>query len=200
VVIPRLCRHIIENVHLRHYMRRASTRLLRYYSTLIFRPVDHKFSMVLNGEVNGHASWQGVSLAELPKSHTFTANLPPDPLIPSPQASKEAPQQRLRVSRQVLSALFTWVAPENNENPQLLATSWKALRDLGLRADEAESNDFLALMSGNRIYDEHYPWGIYLVFVLMSAKLWGLAIRRLGISTRGWKGIFIVRGNQSLHK
>jgi serine/tyrosine/threonine adenylyltransferase len=116
-------------------------------------------SSLTNGDANGHPTWQGVSLADLPKSHTFTDNLPPDPAIPSPEASKEAPPQRLRVSRQVNSALFTWVAPEKNENPQLLAMSWKALRDLGLNEEEAKTEEFLALMSGNKIYEEHYPWG-----------------------------------------
>lgn len=116
-------------------------------------------SAISNGDSSHTSSWQGVSLTELPKSHTFTANLPPDPLIPTPEAAKEAPQQHLRVSRPVKSALYTWVAPEKNENPQLLATSWKALRDLGLKAEEVETEDFLALMSGNKIYEEHYPWG-----------------------------------------
>jgi len=105
-------------------------------------------------------SWPGVGLAGMQKSHTFTANLPPDPLIPTPQASKEAPPQHLRVSRQVKGALFTWVAPETTKDPQLLATSWKALRDLGLDPAEVETPDFLSLMSGNKIYEEHYPWGI----------------------------------------
>ena len=102
----------------------------------------------------------GVTLSELPKSHVFTTHLPPDPLIPSPQASKDATTEQLRVSRLVKSALFTWVAPETAENPQLLATSWKAVRDLGLDAREIEKKDFLDLMSGNKIYEEHYPWGL----------------------------------------
>ena len=32
------------------------------------------------------------------------------------------------------------------------------MRDLGLQADEVHTEEFLALMSGNKIYDEHYPW------------------------------------------
>src|SRR5271169_568469 len=110
-------------------------------------------------KMNGHSSWSGVSLSDLPKSNTFTTHLPPDPLIPTPQASKDATPQQLRVSRPVKSALFTWVAPETNENHQLLATSWKAVRDLGLKTDEVETKDFLDLVSGNKIYEEHYPWG-----------------------------------------
>jgi len=108
--------------------------------------------------MNGHRP-TGVSLADLPKSHTFTSYLPPDPAIPTPEASKSASDQQLRVSRPVQSALFTWVAPEKNENPQLLVTSWRALQDLGLDISETETEDFLNLMSGNKIYEEHYPWG-----------------------------------------
>jgi len=109
---------------------------------------------------NGNApSFTGVSLEALPKSHVFTANLPPDPVMPTPEFSKTAPKQHLRVSRPVRSALFTWVAPEPNENPQLLATSSKAAADLGLDMKETETTDFLALMSGNKIYEQHYPWG-----------------------------------------
>jgi hypothetical protein len=33
------------------------------------------------------------------------------------------------------------------------------VRDLGLNAKEVETEDFLSLMSGNKIYEEHYPWG-----------------------------------------
>jgi serine/tyrosine/threonine adenylyltransferase len=109
-------------------------------------------------EMNGLSSWSGTTLDDLPKSHVFTTHLPPDPLIPTPQASKEATPQQLRVSRLVKSALFTFVAPQTSENPQLLATSWKAVQDLGLRSKEVETERFLVLMAGNKIYEEHYPW------------------------------------------
>jgi len=105
-----------------------------------------------------NGQWTGVTLSDLPKSHVFTTHLPPDPNIPTPQASKEAVPGQLRVSRAVKSALFTYVAPQPTEKPQLLATSWKAVRDLGLKPEETETDEFLALMSGNKIYEEHYPW------------------------------------------
>jgi serine/tyrosine/threonine adenylyltransferase len=118
--------------------------------------------------MNGHPSQPGgVTLADLPKSHTFTAHLPSDPVIPSPEASKSASPQQLRVSRPVKNAIFTWVAPEKNENPQLLATSWKAVRDLGLDPSETETQDFLDLMSGNKIYEDHYPWGMCVCVVAL---------------------------------
>jgi len=109
---------------------------------------------------NGNApSFTGLSLDALPKSHVFTENLPPDPAIPTPEFSKTAPKQQLRVSRPVKGALFTWVAPEPNENPQLLAASPEAAADLGLDMRETETEDFVDLMSGKKIYEQHYPWG-----------------------------------------
>ncbi|BFZ61040.1 hypothetical protein YB2330_002098 [Saitoella coloradoensis] len=98
------------------------------------------------------------TLAELPKSHTFTSNLPADPEIPSPQASKEAPAELLRSARAVKGAIFTWVKPDTSDDYELLATSPKALHDLGLKQSEAETEEFAQVMSGNKIYDEHYPW------------------------------------------
>jgi hypothetical protein len=142
-------------------MQRAATRLqsirCRPQSILTVHTVS--LSSTTTIKMNGHLSFPGVSLSDLPKSHTFTTHLPPDPVIPTPQASKEATPQQLRTSRSVKSALFTWVAPEPNQNPQLLATCWKAVRDLGLKEDEVKTKDFLNLVSGNKIYEEHYPWG-----------------------------------------
>jgi hypothetical protein len=138
-------------------MLRATTRLLtlcRFNS-----PQTRQRIEMSSVQMNGHLTWPGVSLSDLPKSHIFTTHLPADPVIPSPQASKEASPQQLRMSRPVKGALFTWVAPESNEKHQLLTTSWKALRDLGLDSKQAETEDFLKLMSGNKIYEEHYPWG-----------------------------------------
>ena len=43
---------------------------------------------------------------------------------------------------------------------QVLATSWKAARDLGISSREVGSEEFKGLVSGNKIYEEHYPWGI----------------------------------------
>lgn len=56
------------------------------------------------------------------------------------------------------SAAFTWVKPETNVNPELLAVSPAAMEDIGLRGGEEEMEDFKNLVSGNKIYKEHYPW------------------------------------------
>jgi hypothetical protein len=144
-------------------MRRGAVNLLK--SSLYIQKSQHPFKIdsktisMTTGEMINHERGSGVSLADLPKSHIFTTYLPPDALIPTPEASKGASPQLLRVSRPVRNALFTWVAPEHTENPQLLATSWRALKDLGLNDFETETEDFLKVVSGNKIYEEHFPWG-----------------------------------------
>lgn len=111
------------------------------------------------------ASTDGVTLAELPKSWTFTSSLPPDPLFPTPQASHQTPRDQI-LPRQVRGALFTWVRPERQEDPELLAVSPAAMRDLGLSASEASTDEFRQTAAGNLLHgwDEAtasgpgYPW------------------------------------------
>lgn len=104
------------------------------------------------------------TLRDLPKSWHFTASLPADPLFPTPGASHTTPRDRI-TPRQVRGALFTWVRPEPQRDPELLAVSPAALRDLGIRASEPASDDFRHFVAGNRLlgWDEHalqggYPW------------------------------------------
>jgi len=173
---------------LRPLLRSSAQDYIPQFEILLKMPSIPGINQAVNGETaNGYSSqWQGTTLAALPKSHVFTQNLPPDPLIPSPEASKEAPQVQLRTSRPVRSALFTWVAPEKNENPQVLATSWKAMKDLGLNPGEAETEDFKSLMGGNKIYEEHYPWGMSSLKkdVNCSTKLWRMAVWDMGFTIR----------------
>ena len=64
-------------------------------------------------------------------------------------------------------ALFTWVRPQPVARPELLSVSPAALRDLGIRADDAQTEDFVDTVAGNKIqgWDESqsekgagYPW------------------------------------------
>ncbi|EXJ60906.1 hypothetical protein A1O7_05059 [Cladophialophora yegresii CBS 114405] len=120
-----------------------------------------------NGHANGHQKIENTStttLADIPKSHTFTAKLPADPQFPTPLDSHRAPRQKLG-PRMVRSALFTYVRPEPTEEPELLAVSKAALRDIGLAESEAESEELRQVVAGNKIYwDEGkpeegvYPW------------------------------------------
>lgn len=60
----------------------------------------------------------------------------------------------------VKNALYTFVRPSVTEpNPELLATSPAAFRTLGLARSEAETPEFVRLVSGNGGFeDEVYPW------------------------------------------
>ena len=110
----------------------------------------------------------GSTLAALPKSWHFTSSLPADPEYPTPADSHKTPRDRIR-PRQVRGALFTWVRPEPQESPELLAVSAAALRDLGLAASEAETDEFRQTAAGNKLWgwDDNetpsgggggYPW------------------------------------------
>ncbi|SPO05741.1 probable FMP40 Found in Mitochondrial Proteome [Cephalotrichum gorgonifer] len=108
--------------------------------------------------------YEGTTLADLPKSWTFTSSLPNDPRHANPAESHATPREQF-LPRQVHGALYTWVRPEGAEDPELLAVSPAALRDLGIRADEAQTETFLQVVSGNKLlgWDEEsgeggYPW------------------------------------------
>ena len=114
-----------------------------------------------NGHTNGYHS-ASCSLADLPKSNNFTSKLPTDQMFPAPEDSHKAPRQKLG-PRMVREALYTYVRPEGTEKPELLAVSERALKDIGLSDSEAETDDFKALVAGNKMmWDEDnggiYPW------------------------------------------
>lgn len=110
------------------------------------------------------AASKGVSLADLPKSWTYTSSLVPDPLFPTPADSHKTPRDQI-LPRQVRGALFTWVRPEEQKDPELLAVSPAALRDLGIDPEDAKSEEFRQTAAGNRLlgWNEEkltggYPW------------------------------------------
>ncbi|PQE24845.1 putative FMP40 Found in Mitochondrial Proteome protein [Rutstroemia sp. NJR-2017a BVV2] len=117
-----------------------------------------------NAASNGTSSYAGTSLADLPKSWTFTSSLPPDPKFPTPADSHNTPRDDI-TPRQVKGALFTWVRPEKAKNPELLAVSPAAMRDLGIKEGDEKTDDFKQVVAGNKIlgWDEEkqeggYPW------------------------------------------
>lgn len=107
------------------------------------------------------------TLRSLPKSNVFTSNLPPDPAFPTPLESHSAPRESLG-PRLVKESLYTYVRPEPTEDPELLCVSPRALQDLGLKQEEAQSEEFREIVAGNKIatWDEKenaesggiYPW------------------------------------------
>ncbi|KAM3078066.1 hypothetical protein ACMFMG_002632 [Clarireedia jacksonii] len=113
---------------------------------------------------HGNSSYAGTSLADLPKSWTFTTSLPADPKFPTPADSHNTPRDDI-TPRQVKGALFTWVRPEKAKDPELLAVSPAAMRDLGIKEGEEKTEEFKEVVAGNKIlgWDEEkqeggYPW------------------------------------------
>lgn len=138
-------------------LRRAGMPLRA--SIIMSNPTRH-----FNHASAGAAADAGVSLSDLPKSWHFTESLPADVLYPSPAASHQTPRGEIR-PRQVREAIFTWVRPAEQKDPELLAVSPAALRDIGIKPSEASTEDFKQFVSGNKLYgwDEEkqeggYPW------------------------------------------
>ncbi|KAJ5272863.1 hypothetical protein N7478_007988 [Penicillium angulare] len=102
----------------------------------------------------------GTTLENLPKSNVFTSKLPPDAAFPTPDVSHKAPRETLG-PRMVKEALFTYVRPEEAEEPELLGVSPRAMEDLGLKDGEEENPKFRALVAGNEIFWSEEKGGIY---------------------------------------
>lgn len=104
------------------------------------------------------------TLKSLPKSNVFTSTLPADAAFPAPIDSHNAERQKLG-PRIVKEALFTYVRPDpQGEESELLAVSQRALQDLGLSEEEAQSDEFREVVAGRKIitWDESKPdQGIY---------------------------------------
>lgn len=119
-----------------------------------------------NGSVANGSHYVGATLADLPKSWTFTSSLPPDPKFPTPAVSHKTPRDDIE-PRQVKGALFTWVRPEEAKDPELLAVSPVAMRDLGIKEGEEKTEEFRQLVAGNRLLgwdaekeEGGYPWAM----------------------------------------
>ena len=107
------------------------------------------------------SAFQGVSLSDLSKSNVFTSNLPADARFPAPEDSYNATRKDLG-PRMVKNALFTYVRPEEKQDPELYGVSLQAMEDIGLKAGEKDSKEFRELMAGNRImWDPEKKEGIY---------------------------------------
>lgn len=122
-------------------------------------------SLKKQSEASNPTGPTGHTLRSLPKSWRLTSLLPPDPVFPTPADSHKTPRDKI-TPRQVRGGLFTWVRPEPQQDPELLAVSPAALRDLGLAPAEAATDDFRHFAVGNRLlgWDDEtltgdgYPW------------------------------------------
>lgn len=109
---------------------------------------------------NGQQASGLSSLADLPKSNVFTSKLPPDPAFETPEISHDAPRESLG-PRLVRGALYTYVRPEPTDEPELLGVSPRAMRDIGLKEGEEQTQDFKDLVSGNKMPWSKEEGGIY---------------------------------------
>ena len=102
------------------------------------------------------------TLRDLPKSNVFTSNLPPDSAFPAPADSHKAPRETLG-PRLVKGALYTYIRPEITQSPELLAVSERAMKDLGLKPGEEQTEEFKQVMAGNLIiaWSEKTGKGVY---------------------------------------
>jgi uncharacterized protein YdiU (UPF0061 family) len=114
-------------------------------------------------QASSASSGEQHTLRSLPKSNVFTSNLPADSAFPTPKDSHDAPRQMLG-PRMVKGALYTYVRPDSQGEPELLAVSQRALQDLGLSEEEAKTDEFREVVAGKKIltWDESTPeQGIY---------------------------------------
>ena len=118
-----------------------------------------------NSQTANNSSNKLQTLQSLPKSNVFTSNLPADDAFPRPKDSHDAPRQMLG-PRMVKGALYTYVRPDSQGEPELLAVSQRALQDIGLKPEEAETDEFKEVVAGKKIltWNESnpeagiYPW------------------------------------------
>ncbi|KAL2265553.1 hypothetical protein VTJ83DRAFT_6653 [Remersonia thermophila] len=163
-------RPVARCLALAHHCRDPWSRSFASSSSSLFGSVGIRYMAMAGLNPSRDASPRpdhddGVTLADLPKSWHFTASLPPDPLFPTPADSHKATREELG-PRQVRGALFTWVRPEPQQDPELLAVSPAAMRDLGLALSEADTDDFRQTVVGNKLHGwdpetlsgPGYPW------------------------------------------
>ena len=119
---------------------------------------------ISNGASGEHKTF---SIADLPKTNTFTQKLPPDQQYPDPASSHNEDRKKLG-PRLVKNAAYTFVRPDPYEKNELVGVSKAALRDLSIDPNSTQSDDFKDTVSGKRIITledgkdpgekDVYPW------------------------------------------
>jgi len=79
--------------------------------------------------------------------NTFSKELPADPI-----------QENYR--RQVRNACFSYVTPKKTANPKMLHVSDEMMEALGISKDEVVSEEFLLLMTGNKVLENSKPYAM----------------------------------------
>ncbi|MCF2873715.1 MULTISPECIES: protein adenylyltransferase SelO [unclassified Tenacibaculum] len=82
------------------------------------------------------------------KNHdTFNTELPADKILENSR-------------RQVLDACFSYVEPKKTAKPQLLHVSEEMLEAIGLTSEDASSNKFLNIFTGNEVIENTHPYAM----------------------------------------
>lgn len=136
-------------------------------SRLMSERLAQMASQLSNGSSTG-----GYTLRDLPKTNVFTSSLPPDSEVPTPSTSHKLPRDSEDLyPKMVKGAMYTFVRPEHTEEPELLAVSPAAMKDLGIKEGNEKTDEFLQTLAGNTIVsleddgreakiadDAVYPW------------------------------------------
>ncbi|MGJ8590991.1 MAG: protein adenylyltransferase SelO [Aquaticitalea sp.] len=77
----------------------------------------------------------------------FTKNLPADPILENSR-------------RQVHSACFSYVTPKKTADPKLLHVSPEMMNNLGLTKADAQSEEFMNIMTGNTVVENTKPYAM----------------------------------------
>merc|ERR1711981_1302151 len=150
--------------------RRATYNSTAFRNTPMSRRIAQMAAQLSN--TSSPSASPGYSLRDLPKTNVFTSSLPADSTVPKPSVSHKLPRDHEDLyPRMVKDALYTFVRPEHTQEPELLAVSPAAMKDLGIKEGEEKSNEFLQTLAGNTIVslqedgpdadipdDAVYPW------------------------------------------
>ncbi len=76
--------------------------------------------------------------------------------------NKELPADKISENsrRQVLDACFSFVEPKKTANPKLLHVSEEMLDAIGLTSEDAKSEEFLNIFTGNKILENTHPYAM----------------------------------------
>lgn len=76
--------------------------------------------------------------------------------------NKELPSDKILENsrRQVLDACFSFVTPKKTKNPELIHVSSEMLYELGISEEQAKSNKFLNVFTGNSVLKNSHPYAM----------------------------------------
>lgn len=93
------------------------------------------------------------ALAKLPKTSSYTRQIPPDSHIESEAVAVANEKNIIRTPRILHDGGFSWTLPEERKEYKYVTSSDTALRDLGLPEDEPDSQHYRDIVSGKFYLD-----------------------------------------------